>query len=66
MLDTVTFKINMQACKTAIRESIEAEIRREREYRDNPEMVCRFHDLEMQKHIACRKLLVCGKLMFFV
>ena len=28
-----------QACKTAIRESIEAEIRREREYRDNPEMV---------------------------
>ena len=32
--------LSLQACKTAIRESIEAEIRREREYRENPEMVC--------------------------
>ena len=28
-----------QACKMAIRESIEAEIKKEREYRDNPDMV---------------------------
>lgn len=31
-------EICQRACKTAIRESIEAEIRREREYRENPEM----------------------------
>ena len=29
---------SLQACKLAIRESIEADIRRERELRDNPDM----------------------------
>lgn len=52
-----------QACKTAIRESIEAEIRREREYRDNPEMVrgtfltlfCYFLSLRKLFDIGCRE-----------